>query len=267
MEYNDGNFLKVSDGCEIFYRYLKRSGNDKNLVFINGLFHDVDSWNSIAQLLDNHFNVLMYDLRGQGKSEVTTEAITLDLLVNDLFELISNLNINKVNIIGLDIGALVALFFANYSFEIVDRAIFIGPIFGDRWQMILNDWKNIAELLGDFALIKSVLPWLFSHDFIQNRQKELFEILDNMAEKIHLDKILKLFDSVANIPEVAGLFNNLAIPYLVVCGEEDSLCSITGLKSTLNVSEEKLNIIKGCGHWIFYEDPSSLSREILEFCK
>ncbi len=259
--------LELSDGVELFYEYFESSKNNKTLVFINGMFQSVFDWYPLKDLLLEEYNILLYDLRGQGKTKIQCQEISLDRHVKDLVELISYFNLEKINIIGMSLGSAVALLFSNNYSELVDKMVLIGMGYGPRLEMIIDDWKNILELLGDFALFKFLLPCLFSDGFIKDHEQDISNILDALIERNNIESLLTQFSAITPYPNIKELLQGTQHPFIVVIGEEDALVSISSLKGLMQDIGKQDNIltIPGAGHSLAQESPKYLMEIIRNF--
>jgi pimeloyl-ACP methyl ester carboxylesterase len=76
---------------KLYYRQL---GQGKPLVILHGLFGFSDNWQTHAKKLAEYFEVTLVDLRNHGHSGWSDE-FSYALMVQDLHELLSDLNIQK----------------------------------------------------------------------------------------------------------------------------------------------------------------------------
>lgn len=65
------------------------------LVFSNSLGTDHGMWQSQVSELKSHFNVITYDTRGHGESDVISDT-TLQNLAEDVVDILDALNIEKL---------------------------------------------------------------------------------------------------------------------------------------------------------------------------
>src|SRR4029453_12369065 len=81
-------------------------------------------WNPQVAELSKSFCVLRYDIRGHGQSGLSKETFTIERLGLDLLALLDELSIERVQICGLSLGGVIALWLAiNYP-ERIERAVF-----------------------------------------------------------------------------------------------------------------------------------------------
>ena len=85
------------------------------MVFIHGFCLDHLMWQSQISKL-NEFSIITYDLLGHGKTPCKKEKLTLNDFSKQLDEILNNLQVDKMNLIGLSLGPLIALAFtSNYQ--------------------------------------------------------------------------------------------------------------------------------------------------------
>lgn len=97
---------------EIKLNYLQL-GSGEHLVLIHGLGANVSFWYfGAARLLARNRNLLMYDLRGHGRSSMPQQGYGLPQMVRDLVALLDFLGIHRTDIAGHSFGGRVALAFA-----------------------------------------------------------------------------------------------------------------------------------------------------------
>ncbi len=261
-------YFSTSDGVELFYEYEKK-GHENTLVFINGLFQCAFNWYPLKKFLQQDYDILLYDLRGQGKSRIEEQSITFDRLVLDLYELITYLGLNKLNLVGISLGSLIATLFSQNYFNMVNKMVLLSPPGGPRFQMIVDDWKNILELLGDFALFKFIIPWIFSGSFIRRNEEKIQTILDTYVERNELKNLLKMFTVITPYPEFFDILKGISVPYVVVIGKEDALLSLNetmSLMYSLN-KNDFLEVIEAAGHSLIEEVPEKVAGIIKKFIR
>jgi 3-oxoadipate enol-lactonase len=98
------------NGFEIAY---ERIGAGTPLVLIHGYPLDHTIWDLVVPLLEPHFDLILPDLRGFGRSGTTPHHFQLDDMAADIAALLDGLKINKAAIAGHSMGGYVSLAFAR----------------------------------------------------------------------------------------------------------------------------------------------------------
>src|ERR1700733_231744 len=94
---------------EVRLNYLQ-FGTGEPLVLIHGLGANLSFWYfGAARILARTRCLLMYDLRGHGRSSMPREGYGLHQMVSDLVDLLDILGIERADIAGHSFGGRVAL--------------------------------------------------------------------------------------------------------------------------------------------------------------
>ncbi len=98
----------VEDGVRLYYEEM---GSGTPILFIHppGMGHIVFRH---QQSLSSHFRIIMYDMRGNGKSSPSNRPITIPLLADDICRLLNTLDVKQAIICGYSSGGSIALEFA-----------------------------------------------------------------------------------------------------------------------------------------------------------
>jgi len=99
-------------------------GNGQALVILHGLFGSLDNWRSVAKQLANSAQVITVDLRNHGQSP-HDEEMSYDVMADDVAELIADLGLQQVDVIGHSIGGKVAMTLAARYPETIRRLVVV----------------------------------------------------------------------------------------------------------------------------------------------
>ncbi|MET9984948.1 3-oxoadipate enol-lactonase [Streptomyces rochei] len=136
--------ITTGDGVRIAYRF---DGDESKPVLLlsNSIGTDLHMWDGQVPALTEHFRLLRYDARGHGASDVPNGPYSLDRLGRDVVELLDALGLERVHVLGLSLGGIVAQWLGIHVPERVDRLVLsntaahLGP--ARQWD------RPIAELL------------------------------------------------------------------------------------------------------------------------
>jgi 3-oxoadipate enol-lactonase len=116
-------------------------GDGPPVVLLHAGIADSRMWQPQIDAFSHHFQVLRYDLRGFGQSTAPAGPFSHH---HDLQEMLVALDIERAHIVGLSMGASVALDFALAFPEMVDRLVVssaLGP--PPRSQSLLDGWGAV----------------------------------------------------------------------------------------------------------------------------
>ena len=127
-----------------FYIFNKKEQSIP-IVFIHGVGLTYEIWQPQLNFFKNYSN-LSYDILGHGKSSLTKQNISFDDFSEQLIELIDELKIEKIHLVGFSIGSLIARNFATRYGERLQSLILLGSIYkrSEQQQKIVN--KDLIKL-------------------------------------------------------------------------------------------------------------------------
>lgn len=247
------------------FHQAKQAINQATLVFIHGLFGDMNNLGVIARAFSDDYNILRVDLRNHGQS-FHSESMNYELMAEDVFALIQHLKLEKVILIGHSMGGKTAMKLTALHPEIVEKLIVIdiAPLpYGNRGH------QDVFQ--GLFA-VKNAAP--------QTRQQAKPILEQEIADPSVVQFMLKSFEPTS--PEffrfnLTALFTNyehlmawqnvnVSVPTLFIKGGDSPYIkpedSTRILEQFPNATSFTIN---GCGHWVHAEKPDFVIRAINRF--
>ncbi|MDH3281743.1 MAG: alpha/beta hydrolase [Gammaproteobacteria bacterium] len=92
---------------------LEETDGVETIVLIHGLGANLAFWYmGVARWLARKYRIIIYDLRGHGRSSVPSAGYTLQHMAEDLRRLLDALAIEQAHVVGHSYGARVALYYA-----------------------------------------------------------------------------------------------------------------------------------------------------------
>lgn len=209
----------------------KLEGSGKTLVFIHGLSDSMLYWEYISTNLKHDCQVLRVDLRGHGESELGNEEITIDTYVGDLRNLLDELDITKINLIGFSLGGAVALDFAVKYPQKVDSLVLMSSFYKVDGELsnALNQFKNALDV-GFEEFYDTILPMVLCADVIKDNKNELEMLKGIASQNANTIAYIAAADACLNF-NVEKQLSKINVPTLVLAGKYDGI-------STLNMQKE-----------------------------
>ena len=215
----------------------KIEGNGETLVFIHGLSDNLLYWEYLASNLKYDYQILRVDLRGHGRSERGNEEITIDTFVKDLNNLLEELDISKVNLIGFSLGGAVALEFTNKYPQKANSLVLMSSFHKADAELksTLNQFKNSLNV-GFEEFYDYILPMVLCPKVIEDNENEL-ELLREIASKnADTEAYIKAVDVCLNFNAEKHL-PEINITTLILAGKYDEI-------STLDMQKDLQSRIK-----------------------
>lgn len=119
----------IANGLRI--RYYRSGGTQRPIVLAHGITDSGGCWPRVAPLLAKDYDVITYDARGHGHSEVPREPFTQEDQADDLAGLIRALGLAQPALIGHSMGAGTASFTAARYPELVGCVVLEDPPWRD----------------------------------------------------------------------------------------------------------------------------------------
>lgn len=248
------------NGAEIYYEI--HGVGPETILFSHGLLMSGKMFKAQVDYFKARYRCVIYDHRGQGRSEVTENGYDMDTLTEDARLLIKELNLGPCHMIGLSMGGFVAMRLAARHRECLKSLILIETSAEiEPNKLKYNILKTIVGLFGVKSVLNRVMPIMFGQTILKDpaRQAEVDywrgELLNN--EKT----ITKAVAGVINRNSVSHELGNISVPTLVIAGDEDVATTIEKAKNIkLKIPQAHLAVIKRAGHSSTIEEP----RQVIE---
>lgn len=202
----------------IFYR-LEGAEGKPVLVLSHSIGTDHGMWEPQIGDLIEHFQVLRFDTRGHGASEVPAGEYTVAQLAEDVLALTDGLGIHKFAFCGLSLGGAIGQWIAINAPDRVERLILANtsPKFGspEQWQTRIR----MVNEGGMASILELALQRFFSKDSIERGNPYVASIKSvllgtNPIGYVGCCAALRDFDSSA-------LLGKILVPTLVISGDRD----------------------------------------------
>ncbi|MEC9489193.1 MAG: alpha/beta hydrolase, partial [Halanaerobium sp.] len=216
--------LPLPDGNEI---YFTTRGSGETVALLNGIMMSTGSWELQAEPLSNEYQVLLHDFLGQGRSSKPASGYSMNRHCEDLVALLDHIGTDRVHLAGVSYGGEVAQAMAALYPERVKSLVLattvseIHPLLRAMGQA----WIAAAEMEDGGRFFDIILPFVYSEDFINNKQSWLAERKKLYAESVTSEwfqGFLGLMDSFLEL-NLTPLLEKIKAPTLVLAAEKDLL--------------------------------------------
>ena len=110
--------LAPVNGIKIWYATF---GHGESVVMLHGGLASADYWGRQVRALQTHYQVIVMDSRGHGRSSRDAQPFGYDLMASDVLALMDHLGIKKAAIVGWSDGAIIGLDIAMHHPERVSK--------------------------------------------------------------------------------------------------------------------------------------------------
>jgi pimeloyl-ACP methyl ester carboxylesterase len=255
----------------LHYQLHRHESSKEFVTFIHGAGGSSSIWFKQMRAFRAHFNVLLIDLRGHGKSKSNFyqkfRSYNFDIVREDVIQVLDHLKIESTHMIGISMGTIIIRDIAEHHPKRVKSLILGGAVMkiNFRGQFLMNAGN----------LLKSVVPYmllykLFAYVILPRKQHSTSRnIFIREARKLDQKEFKRWFALVAEVNPLLKFFrlNAIKAPSLYVMGEEDYMF----LPSIQKLVEEHrnafLHIIPECGHVVNIDQPQVFNEKSIGFIK
>lgn len=245
--------------------HVERLGQGKRMVvFIHGLVLDNLSsfYFTLAPSVACSSQVVLYDLRGHGKSERPASGYSVAEMVADLSVLLEEMGVDQpVYLVAHSFGGLVAMNFASNYPARVAGMVLLEPIVAENgWGEQMAYTLTLEGEERDRQIVSAFRSWLERHS---NKKRNLLgRIAEEMQKFVHETSLVEdLRASPAMTPaEMAGV----RCPMLVLFGAHSNVLEI-GKRAFGGVPGCDFRIIPGCTHSVLWESTAAVRQQIVEW--
>ena len=259
-------------------------GEGKPVLCIHGLTANCRNWDSIAGALMPDHLVMAVDLRGRGHSEQPPSGYDIDHHCRDIENLVRDLGLESLALMGHSLGAIIALAFAVKHPEQVERVILVD---GGAQLSKSESEKIIQSIGGSLARLGKVFPsfeiycesiqkaaylqpWLPSMNVFFKHDVEVLE--EGVRSRIQATAIEQELSNLQKF-DVSELYPQVCCPVLILRAangmqsQDAVLISDAALEKMLDEIEDARCVdIQGVNHYtIMFQDSKRRDQAIRAF--
>ena len=254
----------------INYNIYRNNCSKEWVTFVHGAGGSSSIWFKQIRDFKKHFNVLLLDLRGHGKSnyKITNafkKKYTFSSIANDIVETLKIEKIKKSHFVGVSLGTILIRHIAEDYPNMVISMIMGGAI------MKLNLRSRFLIKLSSF--FKSIVPYIWIYKIFaiiimpHKNHKESRLLFIKEAKRLYQKEFLRWFKLTSEINPLLKLFRQveLSIPTLYVMGAEDYMFLESIKVLTKEHKSSKLLVVPNCGHVVNVEKPKFFNNHTISF--
>ena len=246
------------------YYELKNLNTSLMTIFIHGVGLDNTMWFPQKEYF-NHKSVLFYDLLNHGQSIGDFKELSFDIFNNQLLNLIENLKIEKINIVGFSIGALIAQHFTNKFYDKVNKLVLIGSVYKRSDKQIEIVQKRYSDAVNGASItIDSINRW-FSENYLNNNP-QVYDFFYNLLEKKKDEDFLPAYKVFVNSDQYHIDYTNFKMPTLIMTGENEvGSTPLMSKRISKEIKNSDLYIIKDAKHGATVEQANIVNEKLNKF--
>jgi pimeloyl-ACP methyl ester carboxylesterase len=264
------------DGTKLHYL---TAGHGTPLVLLHGYAETSLMWKPIIPALAKRFTVIAPDLPGIGDSDIPADGLDMKSAAIRIHDLVKSLGVQKAEVVGHDIGLMVAYAYAAQFPAEVSKLVlmdaFLPGVAG--WEAVYNNpgiWHFRFNGPAPEALVKGRERTYFDYfwnDFAADKNHSIPEA-DRKAYaaayarpgRMHAGwaYFVSFLQAAKDFAQLSQ--TKLTMPVLTIGGDK-SLGEALGQQAKLVATDATVIVLKNTGHWVLEENPQETTDALQKF--
>jgi pimeloyl-ACP methyl ester carboxylesterase len=263
---------ETANNTILYYEELRSKNTEADwLLLIHGAGGSTRTWKKQKEALSAFYNVLIIDLPGHGQSkhrDIDFSYYDFDIISNKVWEVVDHLKISAVHLLGVSLGAIIAMQMRELRPLNVASLVLAGAIvrLDTKLKLISSFSLSLAKIVG-FHKFYQFAAFLALPKKNHKKSREIF-----IRESKHLtnDEFKKwtalygkhLNETLRNIYEAVT-----DIPTILIMGGQDHFFLKQAKRYVERHKNARLKIVEKCGHIVNLEKGEAFNKLCLQFLK
>ncbi len=248
--------------------HVRCVGDGPPIVLIHGVGADLEMWMPLTRHLCATRRVVVYDVKGHGKSAKPAGPYSLEEFVQQLDQLVGNLSLRSFDLLGFSMGGLIAQGFALAHPAKLNHMVLLNTVYERSLEERYAVKVRVAESLsgGYVSSVNEAIHRWFTPGFAAAHP----DIVEGLRQRMIANDRAAYASAYAVFAtadeELAPQVSKIATPTLVITGTDD-------LRSTPQMAKKlaatlpngSLQLLSGQRHMTPVEVPGDVARLVLEF--
>ena len=272
------NFKSATANVNGINIHYVTGGSGEPLLLIHGFGQNWFMWNRLLPELSKHFTVIAPDLPGLGESDKPDTGYDKKTLAADLHGLITQLGYKDIDVVGHDIGLMVAYAYAAQFGNEVKKVAFLDALLPG----IEPVWSNVRAQAWWFGFF----GWPASSSIVAGKEKEFLTgfwpvvgHVENAFTKEETDEFIRAYSTPKStygtfhwfaafsqdaIDNQQFMKHKLQMPALAMGGEFQSASFLSDHIKLVAANVQEIKI-PGAGHWLVQEQTEKVQQGLMNF--
>jgi pimeloyl-ACP methyl ester carboxylesterase len=262
----------ASDGINLYY---EEAGSGAPLIFVHEFAGDHRSWEPQMRYFSRRYRCIAYNARGYPPSDVPEDPArySQERARDDVIAVLDHLGIDRAHVVGLSMGGFatlhVGLAHPHRARSLVIAGCGYGAQPGDEDRFRAECAAAAAGFEAEGApAFRKYAAGPTRMRFRAKNPRAWQEFADQLAAHSPRGAALTLRGVQMRRPmlyQLDGGMKQIAVPTLVVTGDEDDPCLEASLLLKRSIPTAGLVVLPRAGHTINIEDPEAFNAAVAEF--
>lgn len=171
----DESGLAPVNDIRMYYAIFNKGGKDP-VVLLHGGFATSEFWGFEVPLLSKTHEVIVVDSRGHGRSTMTSQPFTYNLMTSDVIQLMDYLKITKISVVGWSDGGVIGLIMAIHYPGRINKLFTYGANFSQSgyssepmdtvmsarfMAKVKADYRRLSPTPDDFVKFRKAIAKMY----------------------------------------------------------------------------------------------------------
>jgi pimeloyl-ACP methyl ester carboxylesterase len=256
--------------------YVEETGAGLPVLFVHEFAGDHRSWEPQVRALSRRYRCVTYNARGYPPSDVPEDeaGYSQARAVADAVAVLDALDIERAHVVGLSMGGFATLHLGLRHPERARSLVVAATGYGaqpERRDAFREESAVVADAFAREGAAEVAKRYAIGPARVQFQNKDArgwAEFAAQLAEHSSAGSALTMRGVQRERPSLYDLqdeLRELAVPTLIVTGDEDEPCLEPALYLKRKIRSSGLLVLPKSGHTVNLEEPEGFNRGILDF--
>ena len=254
----------------LYHKKYELAPDKEWVIFIHGAGGSSSIWFRQLRAFKEHFNIMLIDLRGHGKSQHFFEAYmkndyTFKDVSQDIIEVMEHNQIISAHFVGISLASIIIRSLAEQAPERIKSMTLGGAV------IRLNIRSKILINLGNW--FKTLVPYMWIYSFFawvimpRKRHRESRKMFINEAKRLCQKEFIRWYQLTSEVNPLLRYFTEkeVPIPTLYIMGKEDYMFLPQVRNLVKRHKKSLLEVLEHCGHVVNIEQPDRFNELAINF--
>jgi pimeloyl-ACP methyl ester carboxylesterase len=264
------------DGAKLHYM---TAGHGTPLILLHGYAETSLMWKPIIPVLAERFTVIAPDLPGIGDSDIPADGLDMKNAAVRIHDLAKSLGVQKAEVVGHDIGLMVAYAYAaQFPTEVTKLVLMDAFLPGvEGWEAVYNNpaiWHFRFNGPTPEALVQGRERTYFDYFWndlaadrthsIPEADRKAYAAAYARTGRMHAGwaYFVSFLQAAKDFAQLSQ--TKLTIPVLTIGGDK-SLGEALAQQTKLVATDVTVVVLKNTGHWVLEEQPKETTEALQKF--
>ena len=239
--------------------FISRTGQAEWILFIHAAFVNHNMFKTQFEYFENTYNILAIDIIGHGQSTDTQKGDTIDQMTNWVFDILKAENIDKIHIVGVSLGAVLAQDFANHHPNKVSSLACFGGYDINHFNPKMKNENSAKQK-------RMILKALFSVKWFAEANKKISAYTSQAQNEFYAMNIRfpkKSFLFLATLNNMVNKYQTgqRNYPLLIGCGKFDIPMELEAVKAWKDSEPDCIVVLfENAGHCVNMDVPQEFNK-------